>query len=160
MPRAKSPALKSPDAYRSIGEAANEIGLQTHVLRYWEGKFPKHIKPVKRADGRRMFRPVDIEALRAVQILVHDRGMTLKGARQLMEEQSVEAVLSGSATISATPEPTASPARELQRTLADAFGDGGLKDAAAGSRERLENVLTEMNALKTRLDAVRLRRAA
>lgn len=160
MPRAKSAAVKSPDAYRSIGEAAGEIGLQTHVLRYWEGKFPKHIKPVKRNDGRRMFRPVDMEALRAVQILVHERGMTLKGARQLMEEQGVEAVLSGSATISGAGE-TESPARELQQTLANAFGGAQhLASAPTNTKERLEVVLSEMTDLKARLDAARARSAA
>ncbi|MEL8056085.1 MAG: MerR family transcriptional regulator, partial [Pseudomonadota bacterium] len=39
---------KSADAYRSIGEAAGELGLQTHVLRYWETKFAKYVKPLKR----------------------------------------------------------------------------------------------------------------
>ena len=117
MSRAKTTLLKSPDAYRSIGEAASEVGVQPHVLRYWEGKFPRQIKPVKRRDGRRMFRPADMDALRAIQLLVHELGMTLKGARGLLAEQGIDAVLSGSATVtSQTPHASSEgPARQLQK---------------------------------------------
>ena len=87
MTAASKKVEKSADAYRSIGEAADELGLQPHVLRYWEGKFTRHLKPLKRPDGRRMFRPEDIVALRAIQLLVHERGLTLKGAEQLLNEQ-------------------------------------------------------------------------
>ena len=80
---------KSSTAFRSIGEAAAELGLETHVLRYWESKFPRDVKPVKRSDGRRLFRPQDIDALRAIQILVHERGLTLKGAKSLLAEQGL-----------------------------------------------------------------------
>ena len=84
---------KSADAYRSIGEASEELGLQPHVLRYWETKFTKFVKPLKRRDGRRMFRPDDLAALRAIQMLVHDKGMTLKGAGKLLREQGVPFIL-------------------------------------------------------------------
>jgi len=97
---------KSADALRSIGETAGELGLQTHVLRYWESKFPKHVKPIKRSDGRRMFRPQDVEALRAIQLLVHSRGLTLKGAKALLAEQGVSAVLSGEARLTVAPQPS------------------------------------------------------
>jgi len=160
MSQASLAAPKGPDAYRSIGEAASELGLQTHVLRYWEGKFPRQIKPVKRKDGRRMFRPVDLDALRAIQILVHERGMTLKGARLLLQEQGIDAVLSGSATISSTVVAAKSPARELQKTLATVLDADIAGQDVAGSRQRLENVLQDMNELKARLDAARVRRAA
>ncbi|MEL7128842.1 MAG: MerR family transcriptional regulator [Pseudomonadota bacterium] len=161
---------KAADALRSIGEAASELGLQTHVLRYWEGKFPKHIKPIKRADGRRMFRPQDVEALRAVQILVHQRGLTLKGAKALLIEQGVEAVLNGNARLIGpigsveTGSQPESPARELQKVVSDAFGAGVATDAQpvapTGSDARLKTVLGEITDLKRRLDAVRAQRAA
>ena len=162
MSRAKTQKLKSPEAYRSIGEAAAEVGLQPHVLRYWEGKFPRHIKPVKRRDGRRMFRPGDMSALKAVQLLVHERGMTLKGARTLLAEQGVETVLSGMATITSYSLESGSegPARQLQKTLANAF-EGHPSGANSNSENaRLKSVLHEMNHLKARLDAARLRSAA
>ncbi len=162
MSRAKSATMKSPDAYRSIGEAAAEIGLQPHVLRYWEGKFPRQIKPVKRRDGRRMFRPSDMEALRAIQILVHERGMTLRGARGLLTEQGVEAVLNGIATVTSftSQKYVEGPARQLQKSLSNAFdGKQPANDSNVG-HARLKSVLDEMNDLKARLDAARLKSAA
>lgn len=162
MSHAKSSMVKSPEAYRSIGEAAAEIGLQTHVLRYWEGKFPRLIKPVKRRDGRRMFRPGDMAALRAVQILVHERGMTLKGARGLLEEQGVAAVLNGLATVSpnAPLENIDGPARHLQKKLVAEYENTQVANDADGDNARLKSVLSEMNELKARLDAARLKAAA
>ncbi len=157
MPAAKPRIEKSADAFRSIGEAAKELGLQPHVLRYWETKFPGHVRPVKRADGRRLFRPVDMDALRAIQALVHGRGVTLKGARALLEAQGVAAVLAagGEIIISPEPAPAPSPARALQASVAEAFLSEG-----AGRPRRLETVLAEMTDLKRRLDAARLRAAA
>lgn len=149
---------KSADAYRSIGETAKELGLPTHVLRYWESKFPRQVRPVKRADGRRLFRPADLDALRAIQTLVHTRGMTLKGAKALLNEQGIEAVLRGEARLGS--EDAARPAvHDLQDQVRDAFGD---KDTAAatGTPERLEAVLTDLVGLKARLDAARRTRAA
>jgi DNA-binding transcriptional MerR regulator len=145
---------KSAQAFRSIGEAAGELGLETHVIRYWETKFTKDVRPIKRADGRRMFRPQDLDALRAIQILVHEKGMTLKGAKVLLAEQGVPAVLSGAATLGT------SPARELQKTVADAFKADVAGDAPEDSRERLQDTLVELKDLKARLDAVRQTRAA
>ena len=170
---------KSADALRSIGEAAAELGLQTHVLRYWEGKFPKHVKPIKRGDGRRMFRPQDVEALRAIQLLVHTRGMTLKGAKALLLEQGVQAVLSGDARLTVAPaaveatevgrnceldlEPVVSPARDLQAKVSAAFDTeprAAIAAGDAGSKQRLQNVLVEMTDLKRRIEAMRAVRAA
>lgn len=172
---------KSADALRSIGEAARELDLQAHVLRYWETKFPKQIRPIKRSDGRRLFRPKDMEALRAIQILVHERGLTLKGAKALLAEQGVGAVLSGNARLvamSPSPAPaetvpaetvpagavvaTPSPARDLQQAVSTAFGAELASDApeATGSTERLQSVLVEMTDIKRRLDTLRAQRAA
>ncbi|MEO0881719.1 MAG: MerR family transcriptional regulator [Pseudomonadota bacterium] len=161
---------KAADALRSIGEAATELGLQTHVLRYWEGKFPRHVKPIKRTDGRRLFRPRDMDALRAIQILVHDRGLTLKGANALLKEQGVETVLKGEARLivadtAIDPSPVESPARNLQRAVSEALGVPILAESpattkATGTPARLRSVLTEITDLKSRLDLMRARRAA
>lgn len=154
MTALRSRIEKSSSAFRSIGEAASELGLETHVLRYWETRFPKDIRPIKRDDGRRMFRPQDMDALRAVRILVHARGMTLKGARTILSEQGVEAVLAGTATLSAaTLEAVPSPARELQASVARAF-------AAPDRKTRLEEALQDLADIKSRIDAARARRAA
>lgn len=154
MTALKSRIEKSSTAFRSIGEAASELGLETHVLRYWETRFPKDIRPIKRDDGRRMFRPQDMDALRAIRILVHERGMTLKGAKTILAEQGIEAVLGGTATLSAaTLEAVPSPARELQASVARAF-------AAPDRKARLEEALQELTDIKGRIDAARARRAA
>lgn len=156
---------KSADAYRSIGEAAEELGLQPHVLRYWETKFAKFVKPLKRRDGRRMFRPDDMAALRAIQTLVHDQGMTLKGAGKLLSEQGVQSVLGGEARIVAPADsgdatPSVSPAREMQETVRKAFEASDPTAPATGTQERLETILSDLTDIKARLDAVRLKDAA
>ena len=159
---AEKPRLeKTADAYRSIGEAAKELGLPTHVLRYWETKFPRHVKPVKRPDGRRMFRPQDIDGLRAIQTLVHKRGMTLKGAKALLTEQGIDAVLAGAAMIVPTEAVAERPVvHDLQDKVAEAFGAEAAPRLSAARRERLEPVLTDLVDLKARLDALRLKKAA
>lgn len=151
---------KSATAFRSIGEAASELGIETHVIRYWESKFPREVRPVKRPDGRRMFRPQDVDALRAIQILVHERGMTLKGAKALIAEQGMSAVLSGEATLGAGAPAGSSPARDLQATVAKAFTDETPEGLTDARRARLEGALTELTDIKSRIDAALGRRAA
>jgi DNA-binding transcriptional MerR regulator len=154
MTALKSRIEKSNTAFRSIGEAATELGLETHVLRYWETRFPKEVRPIKRDDGRRMFRPQDMDALRAIRMLVHERGMTLKGAKTILAEQGIEAVLGGTVTLSAAAlEPVPSPARELQASVARAF-------AGPDRQTRLEAALEELTDIKGRIDAARARSAA
>ena len=99
---AKSARRKAPDALRTIGEAAAELGLPTHVLRFWETKFPV-LKPIKRADGRRSYRPEDVTALKAIKLLVHDQGMTLKGAADLLKAKGVASVLDGGGVTASKP---------------------------------------------------------
>lgn len=77
---------KSDDAFRTISEVASELGLATHVLRFWESKFPQ-IKPLKRAGGRRYYRPDDVALLRRLQTLLHDEGYTIKGVQKLFREE-------------------------------------------------------------------------
>ena len=168
MTNAAKRVKKSADAYRSIGEAAEELGLQPHVLRYWEGKFKRHLKPMKRPDGRRMFRPEDMKALRAIQILVHKKGFALKGAAQLLNEQGLEAVLCGEANVLAANQKPgkeelagASPARQLQESVRAAFAyEEDTPKPAAPSRSRLETMLSDLEDIKARLDAARLNKAA
>ncbi len=161
MALAKLKTDKSADAFRSIGEAASELGVQTHVIRYWETKFPAHIKPLKRRDGRRFFKPEDLEALRAIQELVHTQGMTLKGARTLLEDQGIEAVLAGDIRLAASADDAKpSPAKALQETVRAAFDAKEEGTPALEGRERLAAMLEEMADIKSRLDAVRSRAAA
>lgn len=79
---------KSPDAFRTISEVAEWLGVQAHVLRFWESKF-NQVKPVKRAGGRRYYRPDDMQLLGGIKQLLHDDGMTIKGVQKLLREQGV-----------------------------------------------------------------------
>lgn len=82
---------KSPEAFRTISEVADWLGVPTHVLRFWESRFSQ-IKPVKRAGGRRYYRPGDMELLGGIRQLLHDDGMTIRGVQKLLREQGVKHV--------------------------------------------------------------------
>lgn len=79
---------KSANAFRTISEAAAEVGAPQHVLRFWETKFP-FVTPVKRAGGRRFYRPQDVTILKAIRRLLHDEGLTIKGVQRLHKEQGI-----------------------------------------------------------------------
>jgi DNA-binding transcriptional MerR regulator len=81
---------KSADAFRTISEVAGELDLPQHVLRFWETRFPQ-IKPLKRAGGRRYYRPRDIEVLRAIKHLLYGQGYTIKGVQRILKEQGAGA---------------------------------------------------------------------
>lgn len=82
---------KSPDAFRTISEVADWLGVQAHVLRFWESKFSQ-VKPVKRAGGRRYYRPADMLLLGGIKKLLHDDGLTIKGVQKMIREQGVAQV--------------------------------------------------------------------
>jgi len=82
---------KSADAFRTISEAAEELDLPQHVLRFWETRFPQ-IKPLKRAGGRRYYRPRDIELLRLIKRLLYGEGYTIKGVQRVFNEQGAGAL--------------------------------------------------------------------
>lgn len=85
---------KSPKAFRTISEVAEELGVQQHVLRFWESKFAQ-IKPVKRGGGRRYYRPEDVELLRAIQKLLYHDKFTIKGVQKLLREHGAKLVAAG-----------------------------------------------------------------
>ena len=83
--------IKSEEAYKTIGEAAKELGLvdkktgnlQTHTLRYWETQF-KQIKPTIRAGNRRYYSQKDLKILNQIKFLLKERGLTINGAKKLL----------------------------------------------------------------------------
>lgn len=83
---------KGPQAFRTISEASDELGVAQHVLRFWETKF-SFIRPMKRAGGRRFYRPQDLAVLKGVRALLHDDGYTIKGVQRLHKEQGVKRLL-------------------------------------------------------------------
>ena len=86
---------KSADAFRTISEVADDLDLPQHVLRFWETRFPQ-IRPLKRAGGRRYYRPADIGLLRTIRILLYDEGYTIKGVQRLLKEQGTRGVIARS----------------------------------------------------------------
>ncbi|HEV7352443.1 MAG TPA: MerR family transcriptional regulator [Brevundimonas sp.] len=142
-------ASKSPDAFRTISEAAEEVGAPQHVLRFWESRFT-FIQPLKRAGGRRFYRPQDIAVLKAVRRLLHDEGLTIKGVLRLHREQGLKRLVS-----------YADPATVLafQAAPEDASDAGdpgqGPPPAArldASRRRRLQDVLERIEQARRRLE--------
>ena len=136
---------KGPNAFRTISEAADELGVPQHVLRFWETKF-SFIRPMKRAGGRRFYRPQDIAVLSGVRALLHADGYTIKGVQKLHREQGITHVIAaglgdnGSASLDA-----------LAAAAVDSPPPGVLADEARG---RLVMALDDLQAVKARLDGL------
>ncbi len=82
---------KTEDAFRTISEAASELDVPQHVLRFWETRFTQ-IRPLKRGGGRRYYRPADMTLLRSIRSLLYNDGYTIKGVQRLLKERGVRAV--------------------------------------------------------------------
>ena len=133
---------KSPNAFRTISEAADEVGAPQHVLRFWETKFD-FIAPVKRAGGRRFYRPEDVTVLKGVRRLLHDEGLTIRGVQRLHKEQ-------GLARLAAYGDPTT-----VLEIDADVEREPVVSAVAAPfEAARLGAILADLEAAKARLDAV------
>src|SRR3954463_270257 len=89
--RAAGTVAKSPDAFRTISEVATELDVPQHVLRFWESRFSQ-IKPVKRAGGRRFYRPDDVDLLRGIRALLYVDGLTIRGVQKILKERGVRHV--------------------------------------------------------------------
>lgn len=87
-------AGKSANAFRTISEVSEDIGVPQHVLRFWETKFPA-IKPMKRGGNRRYYRPEDVQLLQAINRLLYTDGYTIKGVQKLIKERGARAVIGG-----------------------------------------------------------------
>jgi DNA-binding transcriptional MerR regulator len=83
---------KSPDAFRTISEVADDLDLPQHVLRFWETRFSQ-IKPLKRGGGRRYYRPDDVELLKGIRHLLYGEGYTIKGVQRILKEQGQRFVM-------------------------------------------------------------------
>ncbi|WP_026381126.1 MerR family transcriptional regulator [Afifella pfennigii] len=83
---------KSPDAFRTISEVAEDLDLPQHVLRFWETRFTQ-IKPLKRGGGRRYYRPEDVDLLKGIRLLLYGEGFTIKGVQRLLKEKGVRFVV-------------------------------------------------------------------
>jgi DNA-binding transcriptional MerR regulator len=144
-------ATKTADAFRTISEAAEEIGVPQHVLRFWETKF-SFVRPMKRAGGRRFYRPQDIAVLRGVRTLLHEDGYTIKGVQRLHKEQGVRRLVAASqaAVQEVGPAPSAQ-VLDFDEALEDDFEPALLERAA------LQALREELLEAKFKLDTVLLR---
>lgn len=102
---------KSPDAFRTISEVADDLDLPQHVLRFWETRFPQ-IKPMKRGGGRRYYRPDDVELLKGIRHLLYDHGYTIKGVQKLLKTNGNKFVQAAASGDLATMEALAAQAEE------------------------------------------------
>jgi DNA-binding transcriptional MerR regulator len=123
---------KSPDAFRTISEVADEMDLPQHVLRFWETRFPQ-IKPLKRGGGRRYYRPDDIELLRAIKELLYDQGLTIKGVQKQLRDKGVPGVVRSVAHSASERAPPSAEMTQEERegSRADGEADGGVEAASA-----------------------------
>ena len=153
---------KSPDAFRTISEVAEWLGIQAHVLRFWESKFTQ-VKPVKRAGGRRYYRPADMLLLGGIKRLLHDDGLTIKGVQKILREQGVAHVSELSQGLDETAVAEAVPADDTvvqlharpasDDTIDDQIGmDLPAPDhAAEPPAQELPSFLTKPSRIKTEL---------
>ena len=82
---------KSPDAFRTISEVASDLDVPQHVLRHWEEVFGQ-VRPMRRAGGRRYYRPLDIDLLRGIRVLLYDQRYTTKGVQKIFKDEGVRYV--------------------------------------------------------------------
>lgn len=109
---------KNADAFRTISEVADELDLPQHVLRFWETRFPQ-IKPLKRAGGRRYYRPRDIEILRAIKHLLYQEGYTIRGVQRVLKDQMAGAA----AVMEAAERKSSDPGARQSPFLPDLLGE-------------------------------------
>lgn len=134
---------KGADAYRSIGEAARLVGVAPHVLRYWESQFPQ-LKPVRRPDGRRYYRPDDVRLAAGLAEALREEGLTTRGAARLIARDGGAELrargaarlpevfaLDGAGAVTAAPLPTATPKKPRSTTTPRPHKAPAAPDAAA-----------------------------
>ena len=175
-----SPALtfaeKSPDAFRTISEVAADLDVPQHVLRFWESRFAQ-IKPVKRAGGRRYYRPEDIDLLRGIRALLYSDGLTIRGVQKVLKDRGLRHVAMvgrGDAPAAFAPpervvveklvfveKPAAAKKRPTHlRAVPDAmslpfFEETRKENIAAEEKAKLETLLAELLGLKAKLAGAR-----
>jgi DNA-binding transcriptional MerR regulator len=161
---------KSPDAFRTISEVADELDVPQHVLRFWESRF-REIRPMKRGGGRRYYRPDDVDLLRGIRHLLYGEGYTIRGVQRLLREQGQRFVQN--VWQPGAPQPTHRPAEEPAEDVSDEGGDDAEQaDGAAGAaragprmpapppaglkgedRQKLQAALQELSECRRLLDA-------
>jgi len=144
-------AQKSADAFRTISEAANELELPQHVLRFWETRF-SHIKPLKRGGGRRYYRPDDLLLLKGIRHLLYDKGFTIKGVQKILKDQGIRQVIAIGQSGAIEPVSVAESDSDL---VVLPYGAGENSGLSKQDNKKLSNALKELLDLKRILDRAR-----
>jgi DNA-binding transcriptional MerR regulator len=150
---------KSPDAFRTISEAAEELSLPQHVLRFWETRFST-IKPMKRGGGRRYYRPEDVLLLKGIRHLLYDQGFTIKGVQRILKDQGARFVAgigeggSAAALVKLDEDDDDEDAAPAVGASEAAKGNGQAMLSAA-DRDRLSAVLRDLLDCKRMLERAR-----
>ncbi|MEO6396795.1 MAG: MerR family transcriptional regulator [Devosia sp.] len=148
---------KSPDAFRTISEAAEELDLPQHVLRFWETRFST-IRPLKRGGGRRYYRPEDVFLLKGIRHLLYDQGFTIKGVQKILKDQGSRhvAALGNGGTL-----PAGAGTEDGASTIAEANGVdmapmmNGVPSLSGEAQEQLGQVLRDLLEMKRILERAR-----
>ncbi|WP_271201536.1 MerR family transcriptional regulator [Methylopila turkensis] len=122
---------KGPDAFRTISEVADDLGLPQHVLRFWETRFPQ-IKPIKRGGGRRYYRPNDVDLLRGIKHLLYGEGYTIRGVQRILREQGQRRVAGYADGGAPAPDPSDDEPYELSPAVASAPASVNLVGVRSG----------------------------
>jgi DNA-binding transcriptional MerR regulator len=109
---------KSEDAFRTIGELADELGLPQHILRYWETRFPQ-LRPLQRAGNRRYYRPADVALVKRIDRLLNREGYTIKGVQKLLADRPREAA--AEPVPAQAPDATVAELKRIRQLLVDAL---------------------------------------
>jgi DNA-binding transcriptional MerR regulator len=147
---------KSPEAFRTISEVSEDLGLPQHVLRFWETRFAQ-VKPMKRSGGRRLYRPDHVALLRGIKALLYDDGMTIKGVQKMLRE-------SGARTVIARGKADAALSLEITEPAEAATPEGMLplelpEDAAERLAALKDRVSGQRAPARQKFDAERVRRS-
>tara|TARA_B100000686_G_scaffold317916_1_gene367115 strand:- start:462 stop:863 length:402 start_codon:yes stop_codon:yes gene_type:complete len=124
---------KSPGAFRTISEVADELELPQHVLRFWETKFTQ-LKPLKRGGKRRYYRPEDITLLRQIKSLLYDDGYTIKGVQKIFRQANISLVESNKTGVEFKAE------RKVKKPVETAFNIADAENTISDAIKDLENL--------------------
>ncbi len=132
---------KSSAAFRTISEVADELGVQQHVLRFWETKFSQ-IKPLKRGGGRRYYRPEDVQLLKAIHCLLYVEGYTIKGVQKLLREAGKKRIIENFSDNTEKQDQKSFPSDQALKSSGQSSSINGTQ------RKALEDILAELKELR------------
>ncbi len=162
------PPRKSRDAFRTISEVSRELDVAQHVLRFWETKF-RQVRPLKRAGGRRFYRPEDVELLRRIKVLLRDQRLTIEGVQKLLNsgkvpidapldefafDELLEALDEPPPSGDSRPAPPTAPSQTSFLAEADEAGEEPRAEMRARAAERVEAIRSAVAELRQLRDSL------